>query len=583
MTEKNQEPNVEETKVQEDVKAGETEEAQENAEVETVVTEQGEAAVKPKNKFVASLDNFFQISARQSSFRAEIVGGVTTFFAMCYILFVNPTSMIGDYLDGIYTSEVTILASLRSGIFIGTAIGAIIGTLLMALLARMPYAQAPGMGLNAFFCTVFMAGALGGTIVDGVEAQYQAGLAVIFVAGLLFLLISLTGLREKIARAIPMGLKKAISAGIGLFIAYIGFQNAGVIVASPYTVSALGNLNVYNGGATWYSISPILISFITLLIMGILRYFGKNNKVGKAFASANVIIAIVAGTLLYYLFNIGNDAAFSAFTNGLPSPITAFENFGNYSIGRGFLGFQYWTAGVALDLVILIITFCLIDMFDTLGTLQGTATEAGLLDENGVPQKIKECLWSDSIATVAGAVVGTSTVTTFVESASGVSAGARTGFSSLVVAFLFIIAMFLSPLASIIPSAATSAALVYVGVLMLGNIKDIDFKDMTITIPAFLIVIMMPLSYSISNGIGIGLIAYTILKFFKVLTSGKEGIKAYYGFETVELTEEEKAERAAKNKKAKDTKKVYGEFLGGDLLILVISLLFVLRFLMTTV
>lgn len=581
MTEKNQEPNVEETKVQEDVKAGETEEVQENAEVETVVTEQGEAAVKPKNKFVASLDNFFQISARQSSFRAEIVGGLTTFFAMCYILFVNPSSMIGYEEGAIYDA-------LRSGIFIGTAIGAIIGTLLMALLARMPYAQAPGMGLNAFFCSVFMAGALGGTIVDGVEAQYQAGLAVIFVAGLLFLLISLTGLREKIAKAIPMGLKKAISAGIGLFIAFIGFQNAGVIVANPYTVSALGNLNIFSAGATysgatWYSISPILISFITLLIMGILRYFGKNNKIGKVFANANVIIAIVAGTLLYYLFNIGNAEAFQAFTDGLSSPITAFENFGNYSIGRGFLGFQYWTAGVALDLVILIITFCLIDMFDTLGTLQGTATEAGLLDENGVPQKIKECLWSDSIATVAGAVVGTSTVTTFVESASGVSAGARTGFSSLVVAFLFIIAMFLSPLASIIPSAATSAALVYVGVLMLGNIKDIDFKDMTITIPAFLIVIMMPLSYSISNGIGIGLIAYTILKFFKVLTSGKEGIKAYYGFETVELTEEEKAERAAKNKKAKDTKKVYGEFLGGDLLILVISLLFVLRFLMTTV
>lgn len=580
MTEMNQEPNVEETKVQ-DVKAAETEEVQENAEVETVVTEQGEAAVKPKNKFVASLDNFFQISARQSSFRAEIVGGVTTFFAMCYILFVNPSSMIGYEEGAIYDA-------LRSGIFIGTAIGAIIGTLLMALLARMPYAQAPGMGLNAFFCSVFMAGALGGSIVDGVEAQYQAGLAVIFVAGLLFLLISLTGLREKIAKAIPMGLKKAISAGIGLFIAYIGFQNAGVIVANPYTVSALGNLNIFSAGATysgatWYSISPILISFITLLIMGILRYFGKNNKIGKVFANANVIIAIVAGTLLYYLFNIGNAEAFQAFTDGLSSPITAFENFGNYSIGRGFLGFQYWTAGVALDLVILIITFCLIDMFDTLGTLQGTATEAGLLDENGVPQKIKECLWSDSIATVAGAVVGTSTVTTFVESASGVSAGARTGFSSLVVAFLFIIAMFLSPLAEIIPSAATSAALVYVGVLMLGNIKDIDFKDMTITIPAFLIVIMMPLSYSISNGIGIGLIAYTILKFFKVLTSGKEGIKAYYGFETVELTEEEKAERAAKNKKAKDTKKVYGEFLGGDLLILVISLLFVLRFLMTTV
>ena len=262
MTEMNQEPNVEETKVQ-DVKAGETEEVQENAEVETVVTEQGEAAVKPKNKFVASLDNFFQISARQSSFRAEIVGGVTTFFAMCYILFVNPTSMIGDYLDGVYTSEVTILASLRSGIFIGTAIGAIIGTLLMALLARMPYAQAPGMGLNAFFCTVFMAGALGGTIVDGVEAQYQAGLAVIFVAGLLFLLISLTGLREKIAKAIPMGLKKAISAGIGLFIAIIALLNANVVVASESTTVALGELS-----------SPtVVLSLVGLLIIGALQHY----------------------------------------------------------------------------------------------------------------------------------------------------------------------------------------------------------------------------------------------------------------------------------------------------------------------
>lgn len=549
MTEKNQEPQVEETKVQDVETAG-----QENVEVAA----DGAAAKKP-NKLFKGLDNFFQISANNSTIRAEVVGGITTFFAMCYILFVNPTSMIGSYLDGSYTSQVAVLNALRSGIFIGTAIGAIIGTLLMAFLARMPYAQAPGMGLNAFFCTTFMAGALGGTITDGVEAQYQAGLAVIFVAGLVFLLISLTGVREKIANAIPQGLKKAISAGIGLFIAYIGMQNAGVIVASPFTVSAFANFNVYSGGATWYGIVTPLLALLGVLIMGILT----KTKV-KAISRSNVILGIVIITGLYYLFNIGNEGAYSAFQS-INNPIDAFVNFGKYNIGRGFIGFKYWNANVALDLVILIITFCLIDMFDTLGTLQGAATEAGLLDENGVPKKLRECLWCDSIATVTGSIAGVSTVTTFVESSAGISAGARTGFSSLITAGLFLIAMFLSPLAAIIPSAATASALIFVGVLMLGNVKDIDFKDLTVSIPAFLVIFMMPLTYSISNGIGIGLIAYTIIKFFTVIFGGAEKIKAYYG-----VTKDEEG------------KKVYGEFLSGDLLILIISIIFVLRFLMVS-
>ena len=556
MTEKNQEPQVEETKVQDVETAG-----QENVEVAA----DGAAAKKP-NKLFKGLDNFFQISANNSTIRAEVVGGITTFFAMCYILFVNPTSMIGSYLDGIYTSQVAVLNALRSGIFIGTAIGAIIGTLLMAFLARMPYAQAPGMGLNAFFCTTFMAGALGGTITDGVEAQYQAGLAVIFVAGLVFLLISLTGVREKIANAIPQGLKKAISAGIGLFIAYIGMQNAGVIVASPYTVSRLADFNVYLGFdaitgdiINWYTIVTPLLALLGVLIMGILT----KTKV-KAISRSNVILGIVIITGLYYLFNIGNDAAYSAFQS-INNPIDAFVNFGKYNIGRGFVGFKYWNAEVALDLVILIITFCLIDMFDTLGTLQGAATEAGLLDENGVPKKLRECLWCDSIATVTGSIAGVSTVTTFVESSAGISAGAKTGFSSLITAGLFLIAMFLSPLAAIIPSAATASALIFVGVLMLGNVKDIDFKDLTVSIPAFLVIIMMPLTYSISNGIGIGLIAYTIIKFFTVIFGGAEKIKAYYG-----VTKDEEG------------KKVYGEFLSGDLLILIISIFFVLRFLMVS-
>lgn len=549
MTEKNQEPQVEETKVQE----------VETAEQENVEVAADGAVAKKPNKFFAGLDNFFQISANNSTIRAEVVGGITTFFAMCYILFVNPTSMIGSYLDGIYTGQVAVLNALRSGIFIGTAIGAIIGTLLMALLARMPYAQAPGMGLNAFFCTTFMAGALGGTITDGVEAQYQAGLAVIFVAGLVFLLISLTGVREKIANAIPQGLKKAISAGIGLFIAYIGMQNAGVIVASPFTVSSFANFNVYSGGATWYGIVTPLLALLGVLIMGILT----KTKV-KAISRSNVILGIVIITGLYYLFNIGNDAAYSAFQS-INNPIDAFVNFGKYNIGRGFIGFKYWNANVALDLVILIITFCLIDMFDTLGTLQGAATEAGLLDENGVPKKLRECLWCDSIATVTGSIAGVSTVTTFVESSAGISAGARTGFSSIITAGLFLIAMFLSPLAAIIPSAATASALIFVGVLMLGNVKDIDFKDLTVSIPAFLVIFMMPLTYSISNGIGIGLIAYTIIKFFTVIFGGAEKIKAYYG-----VTKDEEG------------KKVYGEFLSGDLLILIISIIFVLRFLMVS-
>lgn len=542
MTEKNQEPQVEETKVQDVETAG-----QENVEVAA----DGAAAKKP-SKLFKGLDNFFQISANNSTIRAEVVGGITTFFAMCYILFVNPTSMIGS-------GQGAVLDAIRSGIFIGTAIGAIIGTLLMAFLARMPYAQAPGMGLNAFFCSTFMVGALGGTITDGVEAQYQAGLAVIFVAGLVFLLISLTGVREKIANAIPQGLKKAISAGIGLFIAYIGMQNAGVIVGSPYTVSAFANFNVYSGGATWYGIVTPLLALLGVLIMGILT----KTKV-KAISRSNVILGIVIITGLYYLFNIGNDAAYSAFQS-INNPIDAFVNFGKYNIGRGFVGFKYWNAKVALDLVILIITFCLIDMFDTLGTLQGAATEAGLLDENGVPKKLRECLWCDSIATVTGSIAGVSTVTTFVESSAGISAGARTGFSSLITAGLFLIAMFLSPLTKIIPSAATASALIFVGVLMLGNVKDIDFKDLTVSIPAFLVIIMMPLTYSISNGIGIGLIAYTIIKFFTVIFGGAEKIKAYYG-----VTKDEEG------------KKVYGEFLSGDLLILIISIIFVLRFLMVS-
>ena len=555
MTEKNQEPQVEETKVQE---VAEAEEAVKANDVD--VAEDGTAVAKKQNKFVASLDSFFQISARKSTIRTEVVGGLTTFFAMCYILLVNPAQMSGASSG-----------SLWNAIFIGTAIGAIIGTLLMALLAKMPFAQAPGMGLNSFFFVSFMLGGIGGAAAFSNEA-YQAGMSVIFIAGVLFLIISLTPIREKIAKAIPTSLKKAISAGIGLFIALIGMKNAGLIQFNPYTFVQFSNfaigqsnafldtaattMTVFYQTVTWYSITPALVSFIGLMVICIL----KKTKVGFL-NKGNVVIGILLATGLYYLFNIGNSSAYTVFTNGLANPGTAFVDWANIGAGAPFFGFKYWTADVALNIVLLIITFCLIDMFDTLGTLQGTAAEADMLDENGVPIRLRQCLLCDSIATVAGGVVGTSTVTTFVESASGVSAGARTGFSSVIVAFMFFIAMFLSPIASIVPSAAVSCALVYVGILMMSNVKDIDFKDITMALPSFLIIFMMPFTYSISNGIGIGLIAYSIIKFFTVMFSGKEGIKEYY-----------------KAGKGEDGKFVFGEFLSRDLLILLISILFVLRF-----
>ena len=490
-------------------------------------------------KFSQKLDNFFEISARNSTIKTEIMGGVTTFFAMCYIMFVNPSTMSGVNSGAIYNS-----------IYIATAIGAIVGTLLMAFYAKMPYAQASGMGLNAFFFTSFMLFGFGGANPFSNEA-YFAGLSVIFVAGLVFMFLSVTGLRKKIAEALPMCLKKAVPAGIGLFIAFIGLKNAKIIDANQFTFVQLVNLNVYTGGATWYGIAPALAAFFGFLFIAAL----SKTKLAKA----NVIVGILFTTCLYYLFNIGNDAAFAAFKNIL-NPGDTFKDFGQLGVQGWFKGFSYWTANTAISVILLVITFCLVDMFDTLGTLQGTAAEAGMLDENGNPQNLDKCLFADSTATVVGAMMGTSTVTTFVESASGVSAGARTGLASVVTAFLFFIAMFLSPLAAMIPSAATAPALIYVGVLMLKNFKEVDFSDLTNAVPAFLTLVMMPLTYSISNGIAVGMISYMILKLFKVFFTKEYSVKEYFMI-----------------KKGEN-----GEFFSKDIIILVIAILFIVRFFMVT-
>lgn len=480
-------------------------------------TPSGNAPKAPKgggnfaSNLAARMDAFWGISAKGSSFKTEIIGGLTTFFAMCYIMVVNPGQMSG----------MNSTAPLWNAIFIATALGAIVGTLLMCFFAKLPFAQAPGMGLNSFFFVSFMLAGFG-TATPFTEAAYAAGLSVILLSGIVFMILSVTGLRTKIAKAMPDCLKKAIPAGIGLFIALIAFKNAGLVQFNPYTFVQLGNIAIGSANpvldpvngvinyqtVTWYTVAPILVAFVGFMVIAALN----KTKLKKG----AIIIGILVSTGLFYLFNIGNASAYSVFEGGLGNPGQAFVDFGKLSFGQAFVGFKYWTAGTVLSGILLVITFCLVDMFDTFGTLQGTAAEAGMLDEDGNPQRLKQALISDSTATLVGAVIGTSTVTTYVESSAGVSAGARTGFSSLIVAVLFFIAMFLSPLASVIPSSAVAPALMYVGVLMLKSIKDVDFKDVTSAVPAFLALIMMPLTYSISNGIAMGMISYTILKLVSI-------------------------------------------------------------------
>ena len=533
------------------------------------------------NKFSQKLDNFFEISARNSTIKTEIMGGLTTFFAMCYIMLVNPSQMVGFLqFEGFPGAQ-----QVWNAVYIATALGAIVGTLLMALYAKMPFAQASGMGLNSFFFVSFMVNGFGNAVSvfapgGDIKASFAAGLSIIFVAGLVFMFLSVTGLRKKITESLPSCLKRAIPAGIGLFIAFIGLKNAGIVQFNQYTFVQAGNWNIFNGlngiivpmevidpatgelikisgiqsvPVTWYSIAPAIAALIGVLLIAAL----SRTKLAKA----NVIIGIIATTCLYYLFNIGNDAAFQI---SMINPGDTFRDFGELGVQGWYKGFSYWTGEAVLQAILLVITFCLVDMFDTLGTLQGTAAEANMLDENGNPKNLNKCLMSDSAATVVGSMMGTSTVTTFVESAAGVSAGARTGLSSVVVAFMFFIAMFLSPLAAVIPGAATAPALIYVGVLMMKNFKEVDFSDLTTAVPAFLTLLMMPLTYSISNGIAFGMISYMALKLFKVFFTNEIKVSEYFAIAT------------------KKNGKTTGEFFSKDIVVFIIGALFLVRFFMVT-
>jgi AGZA family xanthine/uracil permease-like MFS transporter len=455
------------------------------------------------------LDSFFKISERGSNVKTEIIAGLTTFFAMAYIVVTNPNQVVGFMNFEQFVADE--FAPIWNSVYVASILVAVIGTLLYALYAKLPFAQACGMGLNSFFFVSFIipsiifdpiTGAPIGT--NGTEiSMYQQGLCVILLSGVIFLILSVTGLRKYIATSLPDCLKKAIPAGIGLFIAFIGFKNVGIIQANQYTFVQFFDFHGAIAGQTfanaWKAIAPVvlaLLGFFAIAVLDKLRVKGA------------VIITIAGVTVLYYL----TTWTLPSFDFGMIGQ--SFVDFGKHGFLGAFKGFGIFSGGVSnvINAIVLVVTFTLVDMFDTIGTLYGTASQANMLDENGDPIDIDKSMTSDSVATLTGAALGTSTCTTFVESAAGVAAGGRTGLASLVTAICFAACLFLTPLAAIVPACATAPALMYVGVLMLKNFSKVDMSDISAAVPAFLALIMMPLTYSISNGIAIGAISYVIIR-----------------------------------------------------------------------
>ena len=422
---------------------------------------------------------------------------MTTFFAMVYILMVNANMFADPFGNGSNPLGVS-----YGAIYIATAISAVVGTVLAGLLANLPLAQASGMGLNAFFVY---------TVCIGFGLSYANALVLILLEGTVFILLTVTGLRKKILDALPEPVLIAIPAGIGLFIAFLGLQNAGIVVSSSSTCVDLASFNLLK--CTWGDIMPMIVTLATLLAIVIMSH--KNIR-------GSVLIGIIGGMALYYLLGLTVDGFYENLDINLISPIGAFKEFGEQSLFKVFTeGFDfsaYVEAHGSANLILTILTtalaFCMVDMFDTLGTLYAACERVGLMDEKGEPLNMNEGMLSDAIATTAGAICGTSTVTTFSEVNAGVAAGGRTGLTSVFCGLFFFIAMFLSPIAQLVPSCATAAALIYVGILMIASVKKIDWNDFRISVPAFLTLAIMPFAYNISYGIAFGLISYIIISVF---------------------------------------------------------------------
>ena len=427
-----------------------------------------------------NLDKIFHLKENHTDVKTEVMAGITTFMTMAYILAVNPNILSASGMD-------------RGAVFTATALSAFIATCLMALLSNYPFVLAPGMGLNAYFTY---------TVVLGMGYTWQQALAAVFAEGIIFILLSLTNVREAIFNSIPMNLKHAVSVGIGLFIAFIGLQNAKIVVGNDSTLVSIFSFKSSVAEGTFSSQGiTVLLALIGVLVTAIL--LAKNVKGGILWG---ILITWILGIIcqLTHLYvpnaDLGYYSLLPDFSNGISVP----------SMMPTFMKMDF-SIVFSLDVVVIMFAFLFVDMFDTLGTLIGVASKADMLDKDGKLPKIKGALLSDAVGTSVGAVCGTSTVTTFVESASGVAEGGRTGLTSLVAGVLFALSLLLSPIFLAIPSFATAPALIVVGYLMLTSVTKIDFNDMTEAIPCFIAIIAMPFMYSISEGISMGVISYVVI------------------------------------------------------------------------
>lgn len=444
-------------------------------------------------------DRFFGVSQSQSSIKTEVMAGITTFITIAYILILNPQILSDPY---VIMGDTLMAGKIANGVFIGTCIGAFIGTVLCALYAKVPFAQAPGMGLNAFFAY---------TVVLGMGYTYGQALVIVFLSGIFFIIITAIGLREAIIRSIPDAVKNAITPGIGLFITIIGLKNAGIIISNPATLVSLVDFSRWKTeGADMMLINGALTALLGLIIMGILH--ARNVK-------GSILLGIVSATV------IGIPLGITHISNLDMNIGVKFRDFAEVSFMKmDFAGLFAGTNFVEtlFTVTMLVISFSLVNMFDSIGTLLGAARQSGMIDENGEVVRMKQALMSDAISTLAGAMVGTSTVTTVVESSAGIAVGGRTGLTSLVTAVMFLGSILFVPIVSIVPAAATAPALIFVGILMLGNIREVDFSEMSNALPAFCTIVFMPFTYSIANGVAFGLITYCLMK---MMTGRKQDVK----------------------------------------------------------
>jgi len=406
------------------------------------------------------VESFFRLKEHNTTVKTEVLAGITTFMTMAYILAVNPGMLSATGMDA-------------GGVFTATVVSSMIATLIMALYAKYPFALAPGMGLNAFFAFTVVLGPMG--------KSWQFALTAVLIEGIIFILLSFVKAREAIFDSIPMNLKHAVSVGIGLFIAIIGLSGAGIVVPGNGTVLALGDLTS----------GPVAVALFGILVTGVL--LAKN-------VSGAILIGIIASTLI-----------------GIPLGVTMIpEGFSILSLPPSLAPVAFKFVGMeeilSMEMLVVVFTFLFVDIFDTVGTLAGVSSKAGFLDKDGKLPRVGKALMADAVGTVVGACLGTSTVTTYVESAAGVAGGGRTGLTSLATAGMFALALFFAPLFTMIPAAATGPALVIVGLFMMSPIKKIDFEDFTEAIPAFLTIVMMPFAYSIADGIVFGMVSYVILK-----------------------------------------------------------------------